>query len=109
MLVLVGAPVLKFQAVLAENGEITFYYNTTETGQQGSNVPHQNGKSATIALQNEDTNIGICYLREIVIDGSYQGVEPAGNLLHDGLAVRFFAGEDNQPPVITHTVSWEYF
>jgi hypothetical protein len=94
---------LKFQAVLHENGEIYFYYHTAQTGQSGSNVPHNNGRSATVAIQNETANLGLCYLREIVQNNVYTGVEPYGNLLHDGLAIRFYAGADTQAPVITHT------
>ncbi len=93
---------LKFQSVLHENGEICFYYHTTQTGQSGSVVPHNNGRSATVALQNEAANIGLCYLRELVQNNNYLGVEPPGNLLHDGLAIRFYSGPDVMPPVITH-------
>lgn len=94
---------LKFQAVLHENGEIYFYYHTTATGQTGSNVPHNNGRSATVGIQNEATNLGLCYLRELVQGSNYLGVTPPGNLLHDELAIRFYAGTDLQPPVITHS------
>jgi hypothetical protein len=97
-----GSPSLKFQVILHENGEILMQYNTTQTGQSGSTVPHQNGRSATVGIQNEDTTAGLCYMREIVVDNQYQGIEPAGNLLHDGLAIRFYTAEDNQAPILTH-------
>lgn len=97
-----GNALLKFQLILHENGEILMQYHTTATGQSGSVVPHNNGLSATVAIQNQAANAGLCYLREIVQNGTYLGVEPAGNLLHDNLAIRFYSGEDNQPPIITH-------
>ncbi|HNX01352.1 MAG TPA: choice-of-anchor J domain-containing protein [Candidatus Cloacimonadota bacterium] len=97
-----GSPILKFQVVLYENGEIIMNYNTTQNGVSGTNAPHNNGRSATVAIQNETGNIGLCYLREIVQNQTYIGVQPAGNLLHDGLSIRFYSGEDTQPPVITH-------
>ena len=97
-----GQAQLKFQAILHENGEIIMQYHTTQTGQSGSTVPHQNGRSATVGIQNEATNVGLCYLREIVQNNEYQGVEPPGNLLFDGLAIRFFTGADTQAPVLTH-------
>ena len=53
--------------------------------------------------------MGICYLREIVQNNAYQGVEPAGNLLFDGLAIRFYSGEDTQAPFITHTAPGNTF
>jgi hypothetical protein len=99
-----GTPQLKFQAILYENGEILMQYLTTQTGQSGSVVPHQNGRSATVGIQNAAANVGLCYLREIVQNNNYMGVEPSGNLLHDDLAIRFYNGVDNQAPVLTHTV-----
>ncbi|HOZ01475.1 MAG TPA: choice-of-anchor J domain-containing protein [Candidatus Syntrophosphaera sp.] len=98
-----GTSSLKFQVVIREDGELLMQYNTTQNGQSGSTVPHQNGRSATVGIQNEATNLGLCYLREIVQNNEYQGVEPPGNLLHDGLAIRFYQGQDTQPPVLTHT------
>ncbi len=97
-----GSSVLKFQVIFHENGEIIMQYHTTQTGQSGSTVPHQNGRSATVGIQNEATNLGLCYLREIVQNNQYQGVEPPGNLLVDGLAIRFYAGTDTQAPTLTH-------
>jgi hypothetical protein len=98
-----GASVLKFEVILHENGEILMQYHTTQTGQTGSTVPHQNGRSATVAIQNEAANIGLPFLREIVVNSQYQGVEPPGNLLHDNLAIRFYTAADTQAPVLTHT------
>ena len=97
-----GSPSLKFQVILHENGEIVMQYHTTHTGQIPGVVPHANGRSATVAIQNASADIGLPYLRELVQNNTYVGVEPAGNILHDGLAVRFFNGEDTQPPVISH-------
>ena len=97
-----GSPCLKFQVILHENGEIVMQYHTTQTGQIPGNVPHANGLSATVAIQNASADIGLVYLREIVENSAYMGVEPAGNLLHDGLALRFFNADDTQPPVISH-------
>ena len=93
---------LDFEVILHENGEIVMQYNSTATGQTGANVPHDNGRSSTVAIQNDSANAGICYLREIVQNGNYLGVEPSGNLLFDGLAIRFYSGDDNQAPIITH-------
>jgi hypothetical protein len=97
-----GSPILKFQVILHENGEIVMQYHTVSTGQSGSVVPHNEGLSSTIAIQNEAANAGLCYLREIVQNSTYIGVEPAGNLLHDNLAIRFYSGVDAQPPIMTH-------
>ncbi|OQC05853.1 MAG: flagellar basal body rod modification protein [Candidatus Cloacimonetes bacterium ADurb.Bin089] len=100
---------LDFEVILHENGEIVMQYNSTATGQTGANVPHDNGKSATVALQSADATMGICYLREIVQNNVYLGVEPAGNLLFDGLAISFYSGEDTQAPFITHTAPGNTF
>lgn len=97
-----GSPQLKFQVILYENGEIKMQYHTVATGQSGSVVPHNNGASATVAIQNEAANAGLPYLRELVQNNTYLGVEPAGNLLHDNLAILFYSGEDTQAPIITH-------
>ncbi|MDD4224511.1 MAG: choice-of-anchor J domain-containing protein [Candidatus Cloacimonetes bacterium] len=97
-----GSPILKFQVILYENGEIVMQYHTTHTGQIPGTVPHANGLSATVAIQNASADIGLPYLREIVQNNNYVGVEPAGNLLHDGLALRFFNAADTQPPVFSH-------
>lgn len=100
-----GEPVslLDFEVILHENGEIVMQYNSTATGQEQGNYPRDNGRSSTVAIQNEDANVGLCYLRELMQSGNYQGIEPAGNLLFDGLAIRFYSGADEQAPVITHT------
>ncbi len=93
---------LDFEAILWENGEIVMQYNHTATHQTGATVPHDNGRSSTVAIQNQDGTLGLPYLREIVENSQYQGVEPSGNLLFDGLAIRFFSGPDEQAPYITH-------
>ena len=94
---------LDFEVILHENGEIVMQYNSTATGQTYTDLFRDNGRSSTVAIQNEDTNAGLCYLRELMYSGNYQGVEPEGNLLFDGLAIRFYSGEDEQAPVITHS------
>ena len=97
-----GTPQLKFQAILFEDGNIKLQYHTVATGQTGASVPHDNGFSATVAIQNQAANAGLPYLREIVQNSQYQGIEPAGNVLHPQLAVLFYAGTDQQAPIITH-------
>lgn len=97
-----GDPALKFQVILHENGDIKMQYHTVSTGQTGASIPHDNGLSATIAIQNAAANTGLTYLREIVQNSTYIGVEPAGNLLHDNLAILFYGGTDEQAPIITH-------
>lgn len=97
-----GSPMLRFQVILHENGEIVMQYNRTATGQSGSVAPHNDGASATVAIQNAAANAGLCYLREIVQNSNYIGVEPAGNLLHDNLAIKFYSGDDTQTPIMTH-------
>lgn len=97
-----GSPVLKFQVILHENGGIVMQYHTTRTGQTFGTVPHANGRSATVAIQNASADIGLPYLREIVQNNNYVGVEPPGNLLYDGLAISWYNAEDTQPPVISH-------
>ncbi|MDY6915893.1 MAG: choice-of-anchor J domain-containing protein [Candidatus Cloacimonadota bacterium] len=93
---------LNFQIILHENGDIIMQYKGVATRQSNSNVPHDFGQSATVAIQNEAATIGLCYLREIVEDNTYLGVEPLGNILKDNLAIKFTIGEDTQPPYITH-------
>jgi len=97
------ASLLDFEVILHENGEIVMQYNSVATGQTGASIPHDFGKSSTVGIQNESAAMGLCYLREIVENNSYIGVEPAGNLLFDGLALRFYSGEDLQAPFIAHT------
>jgi hypothetical protein len=93
---------LNFEVILHENGEIVMQYKNVATGQSNSNVPHDYGQSATVAIQNEATTMGLCYLQEVVEDNTYIGVEPLGNILKDNLAIKFTTGEDTQPPYITH-------
>jgi len=97
-----GDSLLKFQVILHETGEIKMQYHTVATGQTGASIPHDNGLSATIAIQNEAANAGLTYLREIVQGSSYIGIEPAGNILHDELAILFYPGLDEQAPIMTH-------
>ncbi|MEF3695510.1 MAG: choice-of-anchor J domain-containing protein [Candidatus Cloacimonadota bacterium] len=104
-----GTPSLKFQVILHEDGEIVMQYHTVNTGHTPGLVPHESGRSATVAVQNATADIGLAYLREIVQNNTYMGVEPAGNLLHDGLAIRFFNDEDTQAPVIVHTAPGNTF
>ncbi|MCD4817171.1 MAG: T9SS type A sorting domain-containing protein, partial [Candidatus Cloacimonetes bacterium] len=92
-----GEPNLCFEVILHENGEIIFQYQNVANGQVSS-IPHDYGASSTIAIQNDTADIGLCYLREIVQNGQYIGVEPYGNLLSNELAIRFYQGEDLQSP-----------
>ncbi|MEA1971852.1 MAG: FlgD immunoglobulin-like domain containing protein, partial [Candidatus Cloacimonadota bacterium] len=96
-----GNPTLCFEAIFHENGEIVFQYQNVANGQDSS-IPHDYGQSSTIAIQNDTADIGLCYLREIVEGGQYIGVEPYGNILQNELAIRFYTGEDNQPPAIVY-------
>ncbi|MCB5261407.1 MAG: choice-of-anchor J domain-containing protein, partial [Candidatus Cloacimonetes bacterium] len=100
---------LKFQLIMHENGDLKMQYHTVATEQTGASIPHDHGRSSTIAIQNEAADTGLCYLREIVQGSSYIGVEPAGNLLHDNLAILFYGGEDNQAPIITHEAAGNTF
>lgn len=93
---------LKFQLILYESGELKMQYHTVATGQTGATIPHDFGASSTIGIQNLAANTGLSYLREIVQNNTYIGVEPAGNLLHDNLAILFYSGEDEQAPILTH-------
>ena len=93
-----GDPTLCFEVILHENGDIVFQYQNVANGQTGSVCDHDYGASSTIAIQNDTADIGLCYLREIVQNGQYIGVEPYGNLLSNELAIRFYQGEDLQPP-----------
>lgn len=97
-----GDSLLKFQVILHESGDVKMQYHTVATGQTGATIPHDFGLSATVAIQNEAANAGLSYLREIVQNNSYVGIEPAGNMLHDELAILFYAGTDTQAPIITH-------
>jgi hypothetical protein len=100
---------LKFQVILHENGYLKMQYHTVATGQTGATIPHDNGASATIAIQNQAANTGLLYLREIVQNNTYIGVEPAGNMLHDNLAILFYSGADEQAPIITHKAKGNTF
>ncbi len=100
---------LKFQVILYENGEIKMQYHTVATGQTGASIPHDDGASSTVAIQNQAANTGLPYLREIVQNNTYMGVEPAGNMLHDNLAIIFYSGEDEQEPIITHKAKGNTF
>ncbi len=96
------AEYLNFEVVLYENGDILMQYQNVTTYQTGTQAPHDFGQSSTIAIQNESTDVGLCYLRELVTGSVWQGFEPEGNLPHDELAIRFYPSEDMQAPVITH-------
>ncbi len=93
---------LTFQAILHENGDIVFQYQDVDIGQSGSVTSHDNGGSSTVAIQNDDADIGLCYLRELSSGGVYYGVEPTGNLLSDGLAIRLFIEVDEQAPAFVY-------
>ncbi len=93
---------LTFEAIFHENGDIVFQYQNVNIGHSGSATLHDNGASSTVAIQNDAADAGLCYLREITVSGQYLGVDPPGNLLTDGLAILFFAGTDEQPPVFSY-------
>lgn len=97
-----GTPTLKFEAILYENGDIVYQYLNVINGQTGSVAVHDSGRSTTVGIQNQDAQIGLCYLREIVQGTSYIGIEPEGNLLHNNLAIKFYCGVDMQPPFISY-------
>lgn len=93
---------LTFEVVLHENGDVVFQYQDTGIGQTGSTTPHDDGAGATVAIQNDDGDIGLCYLTEIISGGSYQGVVPPGNLLQDELAIKFHIETDEQSPAFVY-------
>ncbi|MDO9577880.1 MAG: choice-of-anchor J domain-containing protein, partial [Candidatus Cloacimonadales bacterium] len=97
-----GEPTLCYEAIFHENGEIIFQYQNTDNGQTGYTTPHVNGQSSTVAIQNDEATIGLCYLREIVENGNYVGVEPLGNLLTNELAIRFYPSIDYYPPTFIY-------
>ena len=97
-----GDPTLSFEVIFHEDGEMVFQYQNVANGQTGSVCTHDYGQSSTIAIQNDTADIGLCYLREIVENGQYIGIEPYGNILQNELAIRFFMGEDNQPPAFVY-------
>ena len=92
---------LTFEVIFHENGDMIFQYKNVKIGQTGSVCPHDNGQSTTIGIQNDTYNIGLSYLFELVQDGAYIGVDPIGNLIQNGTAVKFYA-EDNQAPFFTY-------
>lgn len=104
-----GSPTLCFQVILYENGEIVMQYKSVANGQTGGANPHDFAQSATIGIQNDDWSTGLAYLNEHVESGSYIGPDPAGNLLHDQMAIKFYPGIDQQPPVITCGKIWNTF
>jgi len=104
-----GSPTLCFEAILYENGNIIMQYKNVANGQSGSNAIHDYGQSATVAVQNDDASAGLSYLTEIVENNQYIGPEPPGNLLTNGLAIKFFMGEDTQPPILSHESMWNTF
>ena len=101
---------LCFEAIFHENGDIIYQYKNTSIGHSGSYYPHDNGQSATIGIQNDTYDIGLSYLFEIIdAEGLYHGVEPMGNILHNELAIKFFMGVDEQPPMFTHEAKGNTF
>jgi hypothetical protein len=97
-----GTPSLCFEVIFHEDGEMIFQYQNVATGQTGQVCPQDYGQSSTIAIQNDTADIGLCYLREIIENGQYIGIEPHGNMLQNELAISFFMGEDYQPPVFVY-------
>ena len=97
-----GDPTLCYEAIFYESGEIIFQYQNTDNGQTGYTTPHVDGRSSTVAIQNDEATIGLCYLREIRENNNYVGVEPLGNLLTNELAIMFYPSEDNYPPTFIY-------
>ncbi|MDP8269138.1 MAG: choice-of-anchor J domain-containing protein [Candidatus Tenebribacter davisii] len=93
-----GDPTICFEVIFHENGEMIFQYKNVVNGQTGSTCPHDYGQSTTVAIQNDTADIGLCYLRELVENGQYLGLEPYGNILQNELAIKFYTGEDNSVP-----------
>ena len=104
-----GSSTLCFQVILHENGDIIMQYQTVDNGQTGGSVPHVNGQSATIGIQNDDATMGLSYLNEIVAGSQYIGYQPEGNLIYDNTAIKFFLEEDQYPPIINHTKVYNTF
>lgn len=104
-----GSPTLCFQVILHENGDIIMQYLTVDNGQTGGIIPHVNGQSATIGIQNDNATSGLTYLTEIVSAGQYLGYQPEGNLIQNNTAIKFYVGEDHFPPAITHQKVWNTF
>jgi hypothetical protein len=92
---------LNFEVILHESGEIVMQYLNTSTGQTGTNAPHAYGQSSTVAIQNSTAEMGLCYLRELVQGSTWVGVTPEGNMLHDNLAISFYAATDDIVPFIS--------
>ncbi len=97
-----GTPSLCFEVIFHENGDMIFQYQNVATGQTGQVCPQDYGQSSTIAIQNDTADIGLCYLREIIENGQYIGIEPHGNMLQNELAIKFYMGEDYQPPAFVY-------
>ncbi|MCD4817929.1 MAG: T9SS type A sorting domain-containing protein [Candidatus Cloacimonetes bacterium] len=97
-----GEPTLCYEAIFYESGEIIFQYQNTDNGQTGYATPHIDGRSSTVAIQNDEATIGLCYLQEVRENNNYVGVEPLGNLLKNGLAIKFYPSDDNYPPTFSY-------
>ncbi|MCD4793586.1 MAG: choice-of-anchor J domain-containing protein [Bacteroidales bacterium] len=98
-----GTNTICFQVIFYETtGEIIMQYKNVANGQSGSVCPHDYGQSTTVGLQADNTDIGICYLRELVDGGQYIGMDPPGNMLSNELAIRFYPGEDTHAPDIVY-------
>lgn len=104
-----GTPTLCFEVILHENGDVIMQYQNVANGQTGGANPHDFGQSATIGTQNEDCTTGLGYLNEVVTGGNYIGPDPAGNLPGNEMAIKFYPGEDTQPPMITTIKTWNTF
>ncbi|MBW6492688.1 MAG: choice-of-anchor J domain-containing protein [Lentimicrobium sp.] len=92
---------LTFEVIFHENGDLIFQYKDVEVGQVSS-IPHDFGQSATVAIQNDNADAGLCYLREIVTGGQYIGIDPPGNMLKNEFAIKFYMGTDVFAPIIVH-------
>jgi len=101
---------LCFEAIFYENGDMVFQYQNVELGQTGSVCPHDFGQSSTIGIQDDNAEVGLCYLRELVSGGQYLGMEPPGNMLTNEFAIKFYSGEDLASPIIVYEDSlWNTF
>lgn len=79
---------ITFEILLYEgSGDIIYQYLDATISSSSS---YTNGKSATTGIENDDGTDGLLY--------QYNG-DPVDNLLDDSLAIKFYIGEDNQPPV----------
>ena len=62
---------ITFQVVLEEGtNKIIFQYKDVAIGSTGAESPHDNGRGASVGIQNDNADIGLSYLFEIVENGN---------------------------------------